>query len=98
MSYEIYSTENYDEWFGGLKDRTSKARIVTRLARAEKDNFGDHKQLSDDLFELRFTFGGAFRIYYTIRDGCVVLLLNGGIKSGQNRDIARVKKILGELE
>ena len=98
MNYEIESTVNYDEWFDGMKDRTSKARVVTRLARVEQGNFGDYKQLTEDLFELRFTFGGGLRIYYTIRDSCVVLLLNGGNKSGQSKDIAKAQTILDELE
>jgi putative addiction module killer protein len=65
MNYEIESTVNYDEWFDGMKDRTSKARIVTRLARVEQGNFGDYKQLTEDLSELRFTFGGGLRIYFS---------------------------------
>jgi putative addiction module killer protein len=43
MNYEIESTVNYDEWFDGIKDRISKARIVARLARIEQGNFGDYK-------------------------------------------------------
>ena len=98
MKYEISSTEYYDEWFDGMKDRTSKARVVARLVRVEQGNFGDYKQLTEDLFELRFTFGGGLRIYYTIRDSRVVLLLNGGNKSRQNKDIAKAQEIFNELE
>lgn len=58
MNYEIESTSHYDDWFNNLKDKTSKVRIVARLARIEQGNFGDHKQLTENLFELRFTFGG----------------------------------------
>jgi putative addiction module killer protein len=98
MNYKIESTVYYDEWFDSMKDRTSKARIVTRLARVEQSNFGDYKRLTEDLFELRFTFGGGLRIYYTIRDSRVVLLLNGGNKSEQGKDIAKAQEILDELE
>jgi len=98
MNYEIESTVNYDEWFDGMKDRTSKARVVTRLARVEQGNFGDYKQLTENLSELRFTFGGGLRIYYTIRNSRVVLLLNGGNKSGQSKDIAKAQEIFDELE
>ena len=98
MSYEIETTVHYDEWFNNMRYRTSKARIVTRLARVEQGNFGDHKQLTENLFELRFSFGGGLRIYYAIRDSCIVLLLNGGTKSGQSKDIAKAQKIFDELE
>ncbi len=97
MKYELESTVYYDEWFDGMKDRTSKARVVARLVRVEQGNFGDYKQLTEDLFELRFTFGGGLRIYYTIRDSRVVLLLNGGNKSRQNKDIAKAQEIFNEL-
>ncbi len=72
MEYTIENTENYDKWFDNLKDRKSKVRIVTRLTRVEQGNFGDYKQLTENLFELRFTFGGGLRIYYTIRDSHIV--------------------------
>ena len=98
VNYEIESTANYDKWFDGMKNRISKARIVARLARIEQGNFGDYKQLTEDLFELRFTFGGGLRIYYTIRNSRVVLLLNGGKKSEQSQNIAKAKEILDQLE
>ncbi len=98
MNYEIESTINYDAWFDSIQNRTYKARVVTRLARVEQGNFGDCKQLTGDLFELRFTFGGGLRIYYAIRDSRVVLLLNGGNKSGQSKDIAKAQEIFDELE
>jgi len=97
MNYEIESTANYDEWFERLRDRKIKARIVARFARLEQGNFGDYKQLAENLFELRFTFGGGLRIYYTIRNTQVVLLLNGGNKSEQSKDIAQAQAILEEL-
>ena len=61
-------------------------------------NFGDHKQLSTQLYELRFVVGGGLRIYYTIRGKKIILLLTGGNKSSQSKDIATAKDMLNELE
>lgn len=67
MSYEIASTDLFDKWLRGLKDRTTKNKVLARLARVENGNFGDFKHLN-----------GGLRIYYTIRNQQVVLLLSGG--------------------
>ncbi len=75
-----------------------KNRVLVRLAHIEDGYFGDMKRLSDDLFELRMFFSGGLRIYYTIRHGRVMLLLSGGDKSSQQRDIAKAKQMLNELE
>jgi putative addiction module killer protein len=68
------------------------------LARVENGHFGDTKTLAADLFELRCFFGGGIRMYYTLRNQRVVLLLAGGDKSSQDRDIAKAKAILDALE
>jgi len=98
MKYELRSTRQYDKWFAGLKDGSARIRILARLARIENGNFGDFKQIAPCLFELRFFFSSGLRIYYTIRDGRVVLLLTGGDKSTQARDIENATAILNELE
>jgi putative addiction module killer protein len=98
MKYELNSSKNFSKWFGGLKDRATKQKILARLARAENGHFGDFKQLEPDLFELRFFFGGGLRIYYTIRDNQIILLLVGGDKSSQTTDIEKAKRLLDDLE
>jgi len=98
MEYAIETTGAFDSWLSGLKDRKSRARVLSRLDRVELGNFGDHKRLGDDLWEFRFSFGGGLRIYYCLRGETVVLLLCGGNKSGQGRDIAKAKQIFDELE
>jgi len=98
MKYELHSTPNFDKWFVKVKDKSSKNKILARLARVENGNFGDFKKLRANLFELRFFFGGGFRIYYTIRNNHIVLLLTGGNKSGQKNDIQKAKIILDEME
>lgn len=98
MTYEITTTELFDKWFKGLKNRATRIKILARLDRVTNGNFGDFKSLGDNLFELRFFFGGGLRIYYTIRDQQIVLLLNGGNKSGQSRDIVKAKQLIQKLE
>jgi len=98
MDYTIHRTENYIKWFDRLKDKTTKVRILARLHRAEGGNFGDFNPLTDNLCELKFTFGGGIRIYYTVKETQIILLLNGGDKSSQVKDIKKAKQLLTELE
>lgn len=94
MKYELQSTPDFNKWLSKLKDSTIRQKVLARLARVENGNFGDHKQLDADLFELRFFFGGGLRIYYTIMGNQVVLLLAGGDKSTQVADIEKAGAIL----
>ena len=66
------------------------------FARKELGNLGDHKQLAENLFEMRIFFGPGFRLYYTVRDEKIIFLLCGG--SSQAKDIRKAKTILEELE
>ncbi len=98
MKYEIETTNIFDKWFSSLKDTRDRARIINRFDSLYLGNFGDHKTVSVNLFELRFFFGPGFRVYYTIKDGYIVLLLCGGDKSSQDRDIDKAKIIMTALE
>ena len=83
------------EWINSL-DKTTKARIQSRLTRLLENNFGDHKNIDNEISELRFKFGSGYRIYYTEIDNIIVLLINGGDKSTQSKDIEKAKSILQE--
>lgn len=98
MKYELQSTQTFDRWLFGLKDAVVRNKVLIRLDRASNGNFGNYKSLSAHLFELRFSFGSGIRIYYTIKNHQVVLLLAGGDKSSQSRDIDKAKTILNTLE
>ena len=98
MKYTLRSTTQYNKWFAGLKDPRVKVKILARLNRIENGNFGDFKQISTNLFELRLFFAGGLRIYYTIQDDKLVLLLAGGDKSTQAKDIAKAHDLMDELE
>ncbi len=98
MKYELQSTKTFKTWIDNLKDPTTLSKVLTRLDRVSNGNFGDCKPLSASLFELRFVCGAGIRIYYTIKGRQVVLLLVGGDKSSQSRDIDKAKAILNTLE
>ncbi len=98
MEYEINITDQFDKWHSEINDNLLLSRLDARFDRIRQGNFGDNKKLTDDLFELRFRFGGGFRVYYTIKNERVILLLCGGNKASQSKDIKIAKKILSELE
>ena len=98
MQYELRSTKLFNKWFAGIKDRQTKNRILRRVDSMCIGFFGDHKTISPNLFELRLFFGPGFRVYYIILGGRAVLLLAGGDKSTQQKDISRAKKLLKQLE
>ncbi len=76
----------FDDWFDGLSTQT-QAKIDTRLDRVSVGNFGDRKSVGEGVYELRFFFGPGYRIYYGLAGRRIVLLLVGGSKKRQNKDI-----------
>jgi len=92
----FYQTEDEKEpareWLDSLKDKLGQAKILTRIRRAETGNFGDHKAVSEGVSELRITHGPGYRVYYGIDDsGDLIILLLGGDKSSQDKDIEKAK-------
>lgn len=83
------------DWVESL-DKTTKARVQSRLTRLLENNFGDHKKIDNEISELRLHFGSGYRIYYSETDDIIILLINGGDKSTQDKDIQRAKNILQE--
>ena len=81
----------FDEWFETLAPQV-QARIDVRLDRVSLGNFGDYKSVGEGVFELRFTFGPGYRVYYGMTGERIVLLLIGGSKKGQSRDIKAAQK------
>ena len=91
MTNAIIRTDIFDSWLSNLKDARGKARIVERIRSAERGNFGDCESVGAGVSKMRIHFGSGYRVYFT-RDGDVVyILLCGGTKRGQQRDIARAK-------
>ena len=81
----------FSEWLNKL-DRPVKARVMTRIDRIRRGNFGDTKSVGDGVFELRVAFGPGYRVYYGRQGQEIVILLCGGDKGSQPRDIARAKE------
>jgi putative addiction module killer protein len=84
-------SEPFTEWLRGLRDGTSRNRIRQRIARLRLGNFGDVTPVGDGVQELRIHFGPGFRVYFGREGDALVILLCGGDKGTQDRDIARAK-------
>ena len=94
----VCQTEQFRDWHRALADRKARVRIDDRLRRLASGNSGDTKPLGDGVQELRLHFGPGYRIYYMWRDGVLIILLNGGDKSTQARDIAKAKLLAREAD
>lgn len=94
----IQTTEQFDVWFGGLADRTGRARIQARIDRAEMGNFGECQPVGEGVSEMRIHFGPGYRVYFVQHGIEVVILLAGGDKSTQSRDIKSALKLARELK
>ncbi|MBW7833029.1 MAG: type II toxin-antitoxin system RelE/ParE family toxin [Simplicispira suum] len=96
--YSVIETEAFARWLGGLKDRTTRMRLQVRLRKAALGNLGDHKGVGDNVWEMRETFGPGWRMYYVMQGTTLVLMLGGGDKSTQERDIERAKALALEFQ
>ena len=97
MEYTVAQSGTFRRWLKNLRDRRARARIVVRIERVVEGNFGDHRSVGGGVGELRIDVGAGYRIYYTIRNNAVVILLCGGDKSRQQKDIERARRMAGEL-
>lgn len=95
--YQIHQTDIFAKWLAKLKDRKATAKILVRIESLRQGNTGDSKPLGSGLHELRIHFGPGYRIYYTRKSGLLILLLCGGDKSSQSKDIFHARRILSEL-
>jgi putative addiction module killer protein len=88
----------FDEWLTELADFKAKARILGRLRSATLGNFGDCESVGDGVSEMRVHVGPGYRVYFCRRGETIYLLLYGGNKASQRRDIARARKMAREIE
>jgi putative addiction module killer protein len=93
MRYEIEKTDVFDKWLKKLRDRQAVLAIAKRLDRAILGNFGDVAPVGDGISEMRIFIGKGYRLYYEIRDHRIIVLLCGGDKTTQKKDIARAKNM-----
>ncbi|MDA1190868.1 MAG: type II toxin-antitoxin system RelE/ParE family toxin [Candidatus Poribacteria bacterium] len=83
----------FDDWLSTIRDRTTLTRIEQRIVRVQQGNLGDHRSIGDGVSELRLHFGPGYRIYFGEDGDTLVILLCGGDKSGQSRDISQAKRL-----
>ena len=83
----------FDEWFDSLRDRKMQVAVDARLTRVRAGNFGDFKSVGGGVFELRISFGPGLRVYYGLHSREMVVLLAGGDKSTQSRNIRRAQEL-----
>jgi putative addiction module killer protein len=95
--YQLQSTEVFDDWLRALLDRKGRARILARLESVQLGNLGDVKSVGAGVREMRIHFGPGYRIYFAQKGKIVLLLLCGGDKSTQTRDIVKAQRLLKEL-
>jgi putative addiction module killer protein len=95
--FEVQKTEEFDKWLSSLADQKALAKIVSRIERLGRGNPGDVKPVGAGVSEMRVPHGPGYRVYFKQTDKTVVLLLCGGDKSTQEKDIKRAKEIAAEL-
>ena len=95
---EIRKTEEFAQWFDDLRDRQARFRIQVRIDRLAMGNPGQHRALTGGVFEMKLDFGPGYRVYYAERGDVVTVLLCGGDKSTQQRDIDQALRLAAQLE
>lgn len=99
--FTVRQTEAFVVWLDALKDKRARVRIAARLRQAEAGSLGDWQPVEGEVAEMRVHYGPGYRLYFVRRGRVLVILLNGGDKSTQARDIRRALKLaatLGDLE
>ncbi|HEX7887336.1 MAG TPA: type II toxin-antitoxin system RelE/ParE family toxin [Phenylobacterium sp.] len=95
--FTVVETEAFSKWLANLRDRAGAAVIARRARRISQGAFGDAKSVGDSVSELRIDYGPGYRVYFTRRGAEVVILLCGGDKSTQARDIAKAQQLAQEV-
>ena len=93
----IETTEEFENWVIALSDSKAKSIIEKRIYRVGQGNYGDYKSVGDGVLEMRIHYGAGYRIYFVERGKEIIVLLAGGTKSGQNRDIKKAIEIAKKL-
>ncbi len=96
--FTVRTTRQFDAWLAGLRDGLTQRRLTLRLRKAQLGNLGDVKPVGDGVFEMREFFGPGWRMYYVQRGAVVIVVLGGGDKASQQRDIVAAKALAETLE
>ena len=95
---EIRQTVNFERWLNRLRDRTGRAKILVRIRRLAFGNPGDVRPVGNGISEMRIDHGPGYRVYFAQRGAALVLILCGGDKTTQERDIKRAKGMAARVE
>jgi len=95
---DIFKTNTFDKWFRGLRDARAKARIDERIERLANGNPGDVKPVGSRVSEMRIDYGPGYRLYYVQRGKLLIVLLCGGDKSSQRRDVSKAIELAEGLK
>ena len=95
---QIQQTETYAKWFAGLRDRVARARIDIRIRRLSLGTAGDTKPVGEGISEMRVDYGPGYRVYFIQRGEVLIVLLAGGDKSTQDKDIRNAKAMAKDLK
>lgn len=96
--FQIQETEQFSKWLANLRDLRVKARVLARLDATRLGNLGDVKTVGGGVSEMRIDVGSGYRVYFTRRKQIVIVLLCGGDKSTQSKDIATAQRMAGLIE
>ncbi|HEX7388137.1 MAG TPA: type II toxin-antitoxin system RelE/ParE family toxin [Castellaniella sp.] len=96
--YTIKPPPEFDDWFASLKDPSTRARLIRRLEKAARGLLGDVEPVGEGVFDMREFFGPGWRMYYTQQGDVLIVMLGGGNKSTQSRDIRRAKELASTLQ
>jgi putative addiction module killer protein len=97
MLYIIQQTESFEVWHDSVKDLRAKVAIARRIERAENGNLGDVKPVGAGVSEMRMDMGAGYRVYFTMREKIMVILLAAGTKSSQQTDIKKAIELAKEF-
>lgn len=86
----------FEDWLNGIKSNILESAVLARLSRVEDGNFGDHKSVGEGVYELRIPKGPGLRVYYGLDGPKIVILIGGGDKSTQSKDIKKAQILLKE--
>ena len=96
--YSVIETESFAEWVDNIRDMPTRIRLRRRVNKAKLGNLGDIKAVGDGIWEMREFFGPGWRMYYIQRGDVQIVMLGGGDKSSQERDIAAAKAMAKEID
>ncbi|MEI6746355.1 MAG: type II toxin-antitoxin system RelE/ParE family toxin [Methylococcaceae bacterium] len=95
--FTINKTDKFNSWLTSLRDLKARTRIAARIKNAEIGNFGDYKPVGEGVYEIRIDVGAGYRVYFYQQADVIYLLLLGGDKKTQKRDIVEAKKMKKQL-